>query len=135
MPDEVAISSVYSLIGEAGFRRLVAAFYRRVPQDDLLGLLYPPEDLQGAEDRLRGFLIFRFGGPDNYVQERGHPKLRMRHAPFAINQATRDRWVSLMDEAIREADLPAEAVPILQSFLGEVATFLINRDSRPMIVS
>ena len=134
MPDESAISSVYSLIGEDGFRRLVAAFYRQVPQDNLLGPIYPPEDLHGAEERLRGFLIFRFGGPDNYVQERGHPKLRLRHAPFIIDQATRDRWVSLMDLAIQEANLPANAVEILQPFLKEVATFLINRGSQPMIV-
>lgn len=134
MPDENAISSVYSLIGDAGFERLVAAFYRRVPTDDLLGPLYPADDLPGSEYRLRSFLIFRFGGPDRYLHERGHPQLRMRHAPFAIGQAARDRWVSLMDEALREADLPTEATGIIRPFLHEVATFLINRGSRPSIV-
>jgi hemoglobin len=135
MPDEAAISSVYAMIGEAGFRRLVAAFYRRVPNDDLLGPLYPPHDLQGAEDRLRGFLIFRFGGPDSYVSERGHPKLRMRHAPFVIDQTMRDRWISLMEQAISEAELPAKAVEILRLFLAEVATFLINRASGPSLIA
>ena len=135
MPDEAAIASVYSLIGDEGFQRLVAAFYRQVPGDSLLGPLYPPEDLQGAEDRLCGFLVFRFGGPDTYIQNRGHPQLRMRHAPFAIDPTTRDRWVFLMDQAIVEAKLPSQAVTILQPFLHEVATFLVNRGSRPSIVS
>ena len=134
MPDESAISSVYSLIGDAGFERLTAAFYRRVPTDSLLGPLYPPDDLAGAEHRLRSFLIFRFGGPDRYLHERGHPKLRMRHAPFAIDQTVRDRWVSLMDDALVEAELPAEATTIIQPFLHEIATFLINRGSIPNIV-
>ena len=86
MPDETAISSVHPLIGDEGFQRLVAAFYRQIPTDDLLGPLYPADDLEGSERRLCGFLIFRFGGPDHYLQERGHPQLRMRHAPFAIDQ-------------------------------------------------
>lgn len=134
MPDETAIASVYSLIGEAGFQRLISAFYHKVPGDDLLGPMYPPDDLAGSEARLRGFLIFRFGGPDTYLHERGHPQLRMRHAPFAINQAARDRWVSLMDEALGEAQLPAEATEIIRPFLHEVATFLINRGSGPAII-
>ena len=135
MPDEAAISSVYGMIGAEGFARLCAAFYRRVPTDDLLGPLYPLEDLVGAESRLRGFLIFRFGGPDHYLHERGNPQLRMRHAPFAINPTVRDRWVSLMDQAVIEANLPAEAVPIIRSFLAEVATCLINRGATPNLVS
>ena len=64
-------------------------------------------DLAGAEERLRGFLIFRFGGPPRYIEERGHPRLRMRHAPFAIGQAARNRWVQLMNNAFAEAALPA----------------------------
>lgn len=134
MPDEIAISSVHSKIGDAGFERLIAAFYRRIPTDGLLGPLYPAEDLKGAEHRLRTFLIFRFGGPDRYLHERGHPQLRMRHAPFAINQAVRDRWVSIMDQALEEAELPAEVTEIIRPFLHEVATFLINRGSGTAIV-
>src|SRR5258708_3669355 len=105
MPDENAISSVYGLIGDAGFERLVAAFYCKVPTDEILGPLYPPQDLKGAEHRLRSFLIFRFGGPDRYLHERGHPQLRGRHVPFAIDRAARDRWVMLMDQALNEAEL------------------------------
>jgi hemoglobin len=120
-------ADVYALIGEAGFTRLVAAFYRRVPQDDILGPMYPADDLQGSEQRLRDFLIYRFGGPPRYIEERGHPRLRVRHAPFAVSPAARDRWMQLMTAALEEAALPAEADQFIRSFLGEIATFLINR--------
>lgn len=135
MPDEAAISSVYSLIGDEGFTRLVAAFYRQVPNDDLLGPMYPANDLAGSERRLRQFLIFRFGGPQTYVEERGHPRLRARHAPFTINSAARDRWISLMEAALFEAQLPSQATEILRPFLADVATFLINHGGQPTIVA
>src|SRR4051812_47798858 len=83
----ISDGDVFGLIGEEGFRRLVAAFYRRVPADPVLGRMYPPDDLDAAEQRLAGFLIQRFGGPDAYSQARGHPRLRMRHAPFTIDHA------------------------------------------------
>jgi hemoglobin len=118
---------VYSVIGSEGIQRLVHAFYQQVPDDDILGPMYPPEDLQGAELRLQMFLTFRFGGPQDYLQHRGHPMLRMRHAPFAIDQQARDRWVLLMDNAIQNSDLPEEVRPVIHSFLGSVATFLMNR--------
>ena len=119
-------TQVYDVIGEEGFRRLVAAFYRRVPGDDILGPLYPPGDMPGAEQRLREFLIQRFGGPDHYSQRRGHPRLRMRHAPFKIDQAGRNRWVELMESALTEAKLPPEAEPALRRFFDDAATFMIN---------
>lgn len=118
---------IYSAIGPDGFERLVAAFYRQVPGDDLLGPLYPARDLAGAEQRLRDFLMFRFGGPQDYVEKRGHPRLRMRHAPFAIGQAQRDRWVQLMNRALEEAMLPEAASETLRSFFAATATFLMNR--------
>ena len=117
---------VYGLIGEAGFRRLVAAFYKRVPGDDILAPMYEGRDLAGAEDRLRGFLIQRFGGPDDYSQRRGHPRLRMRHGPFAIDPAARGRWIQLMDQALAETCLPVEAEAVLRHFFHQTATFLIN---------
>ena len=135
MPDETAISSVHALIGDEGFEKLIGAFYRQIPSDDLLGPLYPADDLEGSERRLRNFLIFRFGGPDYYIRERGHPQLRMRHAPFAVDKSARDRWITLMDRALVEAELPAAATAIIQPFLADVATFLINRDARPAIIS
>ena len=118
---------IYDLIGEDGFERLVAAFYRRVPVDDILGPMYPKHDLAGAEHRLREFLIFRFGGPPRYLQQRGHPRLRMRHAPFPIGKEARDRWIALMTAALADANLPAEAGATLEAFFESTATFLINR--------
>ena len=121
-------SRVFELIGQEGFTKLVAAFYRRVPADDILGPLYPKHDLAGAEVRLREFLVMRFGGPDDYARKRGHPRLRMRHAPFHVNRAARDRWVQLMEEALEEVALPDEATMVLQKFFDDAATFLINRE-------
>ena len=120
-------NEVYSAIGEEGFRRLVAAFYRQVPGDDILGPMYPSGDLAGSEQRLCEFLIFRFGGPPRYIETRGHPRLRMRHAPFAVNPAARDRWLLLMTRAIDEVSLPPEVSALLLDFFSSTATFLLNR--------
>lgn len=120
---------IYARIGEEGFERLVHAFYAQVPGDELLGPMYPRHDLAGAEQRLRDFLIGRFGGPPRYIERRGHPRLRMRHMPFAIDQAARDRWMMLMDRAIDEADLPADVGTLLREFFHGTTTFLINRES------
>ena len=120
---------VYAAIGEDGFRNLVAAFYRQIPSDDILGPMYKGRDLAAAEERLRGFLIYRFGGPATYIENRGHPRLRMRHAPFAVSQAARDRWIELMTAALNEAQLPPEPKAVLEEFFHSTATFLINRAS------
>ncbi len=119
---------VFPLVGVDGFQRLVAAFYRQVPHDDLLAPMYPAHDLDGAEQRLRDYLIYRFGGPPTYIEQRGHPRLRGRHMPFAITKAARDRWVLLMDRAFAEANLPAEAAQPLREFFDNMATFMINQD-------
>jgi hemoglobin len=89
--------------------------------------MYPRTDLAGAEQRLREFLIGRFGGPPRYIEQRGDPRLRMRHMPFAIDAAARDRWVTLMERALEEAQLPAHAGRVLRDFFHATATFLINR--------
>ena len=123
----VSPEQIYSLIGEDGISRLISAFYRQIPQDDILAPMYPEADLAGAERRLREFLIFRFGGPPRYIEQRGHPRLRMRHAPFPIDQAARDRWMSLMERAIDQTALPESVTEALRAFFGDVATFLINR--------
>jgi len=119
---------VYNLIGEAGITNLVAAFYRRVPEDDVLGPMYPANELIAAEQRLRNFLVYRLGGPPRYIEQRGHPRLRARHAPFQINQAARDRWMHLMSEAMAETGLPSEAEQFLRTFLEGMSTFLINHE-------
>jgi hemoglobin len=118
---------VYAAVGDEGFHRLVRAFYKQVPADDILGPMYPADEMDAAEQRLRDFLIYRFGGPPKYIEERGHPRLRMRHMPFAITPAGRDRWLELMTRAMLEAQLPADAAQILGLFFREMATFMINR--------
>jgi hemoglobin len=118
---------IYGAIGEDGFTRLVRAFYAQVPADPILGPMYPKDDLTGAEQRLRDFLIGRFGGPPRYIEQRGHPRLRMRHMPFTIDATARDRWVMLMDRALAAAQLPADATAMLRDFFHSTATFMINR--------
>jgi len=117
---------VYDAIGEEGFARLVGAFYAQVPGDDILARLYPPHDLAGAEQRLRDFLVGRFGGPPRYIEARGHPRLRMRHMPFLIDEAARNRWVMVMDRALDEVKLPDDVTSLLREFFSSVATFLRN---------
>jgi hemoglobin len=124
--EKVAEEDLYQVIGEAGFERFVAAFYRQVAEDDILGPMYPKHDLMGAEERLRDFLKFRFGGPMDYLEKRGHPRLRMRHAPFHVDEKARDRWVEMMDRALDEANLPQGAVATLREFFHNTATFLRN---------
>ncbi|MDR1990721.1 MAG: globin [Acidobacteriaceae bacterium] len=118
---------IYRLIGEEGFAALVAAFYRQVPGDDILGPMYPPDDLVGAEVRLRDFLVGRFGGPMRYMEQRGHPRLRLRHAPFAIDPAARNRWMILMTRALDEVQLSPVAADRLRAFFDDVATMMVNR--------
>ena len=119
--------NIYDTIGEDGFARLIRAFYAQVPGDPILGPMYPAEDLAGAEERLREFLIGRFGGPQRYVERRGHPRLRMRHMPFAIDTAARNQWVMLMNRALDETALPDDVTLLLREFFDGVATFMINR--------
>ena len=118
---------VFAAIGEDGFTRLISAFYNQIPADDILGPMYEGRDMAAAEARLRGFLIYRFGGPQQYIEERGHPRLRMRHAPFVIDTAARNRWMQLMGNAFESAQLPPEAAAVLHSFLENTATAMINR--------
>lgn len=120
-------NDVFARIGEQGIARVVAAFYARVPKDDVLGPMYPPEDLAGAEERLRDFLIYRFGGPQRYLEQRGHPRLRARHGRFAIDARARDRWMQLMTEAMADAGVPADVEIVMREFLGGIATFLMNK--------
>ena len=120
-------TEIYATIGEAGFERLVALFYRQIPTDDILGPMYPKHDLAGAEQRLRDFLVGRFGGPPRYIEQRGHPRLRMRHAPFPVDRHARDRWMELMGHALDEAQLPPDVTEYLREFLGQVATMMMNR--------
>jgi hemoglobin len=117
---------IYAVVGEEGFARLVGSFYRQVAKDDILGPLYPHNDLPGAEFRLREFLIQRFGGPGRYSAARGHPRLRMRHAPFKVDFDARNRWMELMEKAMVEADLPGNVIALLRPYFASTATGMMN---------
>ncbi len=120
---------VYELVGgEDTFRRLVHAFYGRVYADPRLRPLFP-DDRIGAEDRLTLFLMQYFGGPTTYSQQRGHPRLRMRHFPFAIGQAERDAWLGHMLAALDEVGVAEPALSAMRDYFEYAATFMINRES------
>ena len=117
--------------GEPTFRRLVAGFYRRVATDPVLRPLYPEPDLSGAEERLRLFLMQYWGGPHTYSDRRGHPALRMRHAPFAIGSAERVAWLRHMTASVQDLDLPPELAAPLLEYLTMASAALINRPGQP----
>lgn len=122
----VSEAEVYRLIGDDGFERLIAAFYRRIPSDSILGPMYEGVDPAAAERRLRLFLIGRFNGPQSYLMERGYPRLRMRHGPFKIDDAGAVRWLQLMRDAMDETKLPAEVEPVLWAYFVNTASGMIN---------
>jgi hemoglobin len=113
--------------GRDTFVRLVARFYAGVRTDPVLAPLYPQDDWDGAEERLRGFLEQYWGGPRTYSQERGHPRLRMRHAPFAIGPAERDAWLRHMRHAVDSLELPPERDATLWGYLEMAALSMQNR--------
>ncbi|BAM02440.1 globin [Phycisphaera mikurensis] len=120
-------AEVFDALGPGGFGPLVAAFYRRVRADDLLGPMYPPGEWAQAEWRLRAFLDQRFGGPMAYSERRGHPRLRMRHAPFAIGEPERDRWLALMAAAMEEVAVSDAVTEVVAPFFLMVAEGMRNR--------
>src|SRR5262245_47477918 len=121
--------SFYEQIGgEPTFRRLVDLFYAGVADDPLLRPLYPDEDLGPAAERLRLFLIQYWGGPDAYSAQRGHPRLRMRHAPFRVGPQERDAWLRHMRAAVDALDLPAAQDAVLWEYLTRAAYFMVNTE-------
>jgi hemoglobin len=120
--------TLYDLVGgEETFRRLVARFYAGVATDPVLRPLYPEEDLGPAQERLRMFLVQYWGGPRTYSERRGHPRLRMRHAPFAIGEQERDAWLRHMGDAVASLRLPAEQEQPLWRYLEMAAHSMQNR--------
>jgi hemoglobin len=119
--------TVLDQIGKEGIAALVAAFYCRVRNDDILGPMYPADDWDGSEERLREFLWFRIAQDPTYILKRGHPRLRMRHMPFRIDLAARDRWLALMNEAMEEACITDPARTWLGAFFFQIADFMRNQ--------
>jgi hemoglobin len=112
--------------GEPAFRKLVADFYAGVADDPLLRPLYPEEDLGPATERLTLFLMQYWGGPNTYSAQRGHPRLRMRHAPFRVGVAERDAWLGHMRRAVDAIGLEPEAEATLWAYLEHAAHFMMN---------
>ena len=113
--------------GTPFFEALVGRFYTAVGSDPELRSIYPEPDLAGAQHRLTLFLIQYWGGPTTYDVERGHPRLRMRHAPFAIGPAERDRWLVHMRAAVAELDPPADVAAELERYFAMAAEAMRNR--------
>jgi hemoglobin len=115
--------------GMAFFESLVDRFYARVASDPVLMAIYPdPDDFAGARHRLTLFLAQYWGGPRTYDDERGHPRLRMRHAPFAIGLRERDAWLAHMHAAIDTSDAPGDVAERLRSYVDMAAEAMRNRD-------
>ncbi|MGW8380261.1 globin [Streptomyces sp. ODS28] len=112
--------------GEETFRRLVRRFYEGVAEDPLLRPMYPEEDLGPAEERLALFLMQYWGGPRTYSDNRGHPRLRMRHAPFKVDRAAHDAWLRHMRVAVEELELAPELEKQLWDYLVYAAASMVN---------
>lgn len=112
--------------GHQTFDRLVSAFYQGVKNDPLLSPMYPEDDFAGAEDRLRTFLEQYWGGPHTYSENRGHPRLRMRHAPFLIDEAARDAWLKHFRAAMDTCEFTAEQDAQLWAYAQHAANAMIN---------
>ena len=112
--------------GEPLFRALVGGFYSRVRQDPVLRPLYPEDELDDAEERLRLFLIQYWGGPATYSEQRGHPRLRLRHAPFAIGEPERDAWLRNMRAALDDVGLDEQHAAAVWEHLERAAFMLQN---------
>jgi hemoglobin len=121
------VTTFYEEVGGTDtFGDLVSQFYARVSVEPILRPMYPPEDMQGAAERLQKFLEQYFGGPTTYSEERGHPRLRMRHADFHINPAARDAWLACMQAAIQGLTIDEEKKGQLWKYFEMAADSLVN---------
>ncbi len=124
---DAVVESFWAQVGgRPVFERLVRRFYEGVAVDPVLRPMYPDEDLEGAIQRLVGFLEQYWGGPTTYSQERGHPRLRMRHQPFRVNPDARDRWLAHMRVAIDELELSPMHEAALWDYLERAAYAMVN---------
>jgi hemoglobin len=112
--------------GEATITRIVAAFYRGVAGDPYLRAIYPEDDLGPAEERFRLFLMQYWGGPTTYSERRGHPRLRMRHAPFAVTPKAKEHWLRHFRDALDEVGLPPEQDAQFWDYITHAAQFMVN---------
>ncbi len=124
--------SFYDAVGgHPTFERIVGRFYEGVASDPVLRPIYPEEDLGPAAERFRMFLEQYWGGPTTYSDTRGHPRLRMRHAPFAVSPIARDHWLSHMRVALDESGMTPEQVETLWDYVTRAAQSLVNTADEP----
>ncbi len=114
-------------IGREGLIQITSTFYQKIKTDDLIGPMYPKDQWEASETRLREFLLMRIGGETDYIKHRGHPRLRMRHVPYSIGTKERDRWVELMSQSIDQCQIPETSAAQLKEFFYQVADFLRNK--------
>jgi hemoglobin len=119
--------SVYEVVGEQFFFDLVGHFYDGVEDDEILGPMYPADDMEGAKQRLALFLLQFWGGPQTYSEQRGHPRLRMRHMPFAVDDAARDAWLGHMEKALDKMDPHPAVREVMMGYFNNSANFLRNQ--------
>lgn len=119
-------AKLYATLGKQGISRIAHEFYAIMKNDDLIGPLYPADDWEGSEKRFRDFLLFRLGGDPTYIEERGHPRLRMRHMPYHIGEKESTRWMDIMKEALERAEISLEFKQDLIDFFAPIATFMQN---------
>ena len=132
MSQDASAQSLYQAVGgDEPFRRLVAGFYGRVAQDPILRPLYPDEELAAAQERLFAFLVQYWGGPQTYSEQRGHPRLRRRHAPFAIGGAERDAWLHNMRAALDDVGMDPVHDAAVWEHLHRAAYMLQNVPEEP----
>ena len=124
--DNGAVTFYDEIGGEGTITAIVAAFYRGVAQDEVLRPLYPEADLGPAEERFRLFLMQYWGGPTTYSDRRGHPRLRMRHAPFAVTPDAKDHWLQHFRAALDEVGLPPEQDAQFWDYVTHAAQFMVN---------
>lgn len=132
-PESAGRQTMYSAVGgHPTFVRLVDEFYAGVAADELLITMYPDgHELTGAKERLRGFLEQYFGGPTTYSQQRGHPRLRMRHAPFQVTPQAREHWLSHMRRALDTLALPPMYDAAMRDYFERAATAMVNSFAEP----
>jgi hemoglobin len=131
---DASTPSLYDRIGGTdAFRRLVEVFYAGVADDPVLRPLYPEQDLGPAADRLRMFLEQYWGGPRTYSDQRGHPRLRMRHAPYRVDADARDRWLTHMRAGVDVLELDADTDAELWGYLQMAAHSLVNTDTQGVV--
>jgi hemoglobin len=126
VPTPAEVTFWHEVGGRDTFERLVRRFYEGIRDDEVLAPMYPPEDFEGAIQRLTGFLEQYWGGPGTYSQERGHPRLRMRHMPFKVNPDARDRWLAHMRVAVDELELSPLHREMLWAYLERAAHAMVN---------